>query len=297
MQRVQSVQFIVNPISGGKDKGKVLSAIERHLDPALFSYHISVTTKQGEATSLASQSQADIVVAVGGDGTVSEVARGLLGRNKTFGVIPCGSGDGLALHLGISRNPVKAVQMLSTCHPVPMDVGWMNGEPFFCTVGLGLDARVSLDFSHSAKRGLPRYISLAWHEWLRSKSDTFVISSDGKELWAGEAVFVVAANINQWGNQARIAPMASVTDGLLDIIAVPRFSAVEIPDLATRLMLGKAQTSRRFIHFSGTSFQIIRKNSGAVQYDGDPREGGTAFNLSVSPGELSVLVPNSKVAI
>ena len=292
---MQSIQFIVNPISGGKDKGKVISAIEKYLDSSLYNYEVSVTEKAGDATEFARSSKADLVIAVGGDGTVGEVCRGVLGTGKPFGVIPCGSGDGLALHIGMSRDPVKAVKSINDCRCIPMDVGWMNGEAFFCTVGLGLDAEVSLDFSKSVRRGLSEYISLAWKEWFHGKVGRFTVSSEGNELWAGDAVFVVAANINQWGNQARIAPMASIRDGLLDIVVVPRFSTLEIPDLATRLMVGKAHTSRRFIHFSGKSFHIERESLGAVQYDGDPRDGGTSFDVSITPGAINVLIPREKV--
>ena len=290
---MKRVCFLVNPISGGKDKSGILAAVRKHLDGSLYSAEFVQTERAGQAEELARTWQADIVVAVGGDGTVSEVARGLLGTGKTLGIIPCGSGDGLALHLGISRNPVKAVQTLNEGCVAPIDAATLNGRPFFCTAGMGLDAQVSLDFARSTQRGLARYISLAWEEWKHHPGEEYTVRGADGESWSGKAVFITVANANQWGNQARIAPMASLQDGLLDVIVVRPFHTLEIPDMAARLMAGQATTSRHILHFSGPAFQIGRKQGGAVHCDGDPFEAGTEFTLQVHPGALPVLVPQS----
>ena len=293
---MKRVCFLVNPISGGKDKSGILAAVRKHLDGSLYSAEFVQTERAGQAEELARTCQADIVVAVGGDGTVSEVARGLLGTGKTLGIIPCGSGDGLALHLGISRNPVKAVQTLNEGCVAPIDAATLNGRPFFCTAGMGLDAQVSLDFARSTQRGLARYIELAWEEWKHHPGEEYTIRGADGESWSGKAVFITVANANQWGNQARIAPMASLQDGLLDVIVVRPFSTVEIPDLAARLMTGLAPTSRHFLHFSGSQISIHRELSGAVHCDGDPFEDGTDFTLSVMHAALKVLVPSTRIA-
>ena len=289
------ISFIVNPISGGKDKSQVLSAIGKHLDFSIWRAEILFTGGPGEAVKMARETDAEVVVAVGGDGTVSEVAKGLLGTGKALGIIPCGSGDGLALHLGISRDPVKAVKTLNSQAFTDIDVAYMNGQPFFCTAGFGLDAQVALDFAKSSSRGLSNYISLAWEEWKKHPLSHYVIADESGPIWEGDAVFVTVANANQWGNQARIAPMASLRDGLLDVVVVNPFSTLEIPDLATRLMIGHAHSSRRFLHFSGTQFHIGRSGAGAVHFDGDPFEAGTEFDLQVRPASLSVIAPQSKL--
>lgn len=289
------IDFIVNPVSGQNDKSQVLSAIGKHLDFSLYEPRILFTTTAGEGFTLARESRADVVVAVGGDGTVSEVARGVLGSDKILGIIPCGSGDGLALHLGISRLPMLAVKALNEGSVTGIDVACMNGDPFFCTAGFGLDARVSMEFARSTRRGLPRYIELAWEQWLKKDLEQYTISGADGVLWQGKAVFVTVANANQWGNQARIAPMASLQDGLLDVVVVNPFSTLEIPDLAARLMMGQAPTSKHFLHFTGNRFHISRSGAGAVHYDGDPFEAGTEFDLDVQPGSLNVLVPRSKM--
>ncbi|MBO4624533.1 MAG: diacylglycerol kinase family lipid kinase [Bacteroidales bacterium] len=290
----RKITFIVNPISGQNDKSQVLSAIGKHLDLSLYQPQILFTSCAGEAYEMARTSEAEVVVAVGGDGTVSEVARGLVGTEKCLGIIPCGSGDGLALHLGISRLPFLAVETLNKGCEARIDVARMNGQPFFCTAGFGLDAQVSMEFARSTKRGLPRYISLAWEEWKQHSLAQYAIRSEKGMLWEGKAVFVTVANANQWGNQARIAPMASLQDGLLDVVVVNPFSTLEIPDLATRLMTGRAPTSRHFLHFRGNHFYIWRSDNGPVHFDGDPFEAGTSFDLDVQPAALKVMVPRSK---
>ena len=287
--------LIVNPISGGKDKSGILAAVEKHLDGSLYEHRVLFTERAGQAEEIAGNCRADVVVAVGGDGTVSEVARALVGSEKTLGIIPCGSGDGLALHLGISRSPQKAVKTINECCEVRIDAATLDGKYFFCTAGMGLDADVSLDFARSAHRGLERYISLAWEEWKQHPGDNYTIVSDKGESWSGRAVFLTVANANQWGNQARIAPMASLQDGLLDLVAVRPFSTLEIPDLATRLLAGLAPTSRYYVHFSGASFHISRAHAGAVHCDGDPFEGGKEFDLAVQKGALKALVPSSRL--
>ena len=290
------VCFIVNPISGGKDKKRVVAAIEKHLDGRLYHPEFLFTEKAGDAENWARECAAELVVAVGGDGTVSEVARGLVHSDKCLGVIPCGSGDGLALHLGVSRQPVKAVQVLNEGVRTKIDVARMNGRCFFCTAGLGLDASVSLDFAKSTRRGLGNYIALAWKDWHQCPVDTYTIELETptEGVWSGPAIFVTFANANQWGNMARIAPMASLRDGLLDVVVVHPFSALEIPDLATRLMVGKAHTSRRFLRFAASKVHITRTKPGAAHCDGDAFEAGTEFDLGVMPGALQVMVPRTK---
>ena len=169
----------------------------------------------------------------------------------------------------------------------------MDGRPFFCTAGVGLDALVSLDFAQSGKRGLNTYISTAWEDWKHRQPDQYVIETD-TDCWAGKALFVTVGNANQWGNEARIAPGASLRDGLLDVTVVQPFATYEIPDLAARLMAGKADTSRHVRSFRGTHVHIHRDHPGPAHYDGDPFEAGTDMDLLVRPATLQVIVPASK---
>jgi YegS/Rv2252/BmrU family lipid kinase len=291
---MRRIAFIVNPVSGGKDKRNVLAAVGRYLDLSDCTYEVLLTRQAGDGTRFARESGADVVVAVGGDGTVSEVAKGLLGSEKVMGILPCGSGDGLALHLGLSRDPARAVKTLNEGRVVRIDAGLMDGRPFFCTAGVGLDADVAWEFAHSSKRGLGTYISTAWEDWKHRDPDRYVVETD-EGSWAGTALFITVGNANQWGNEARIAPRASLCDGLLDVTVVQPFSTYEIPDLAARLMAGMADTSRHVRTFRSARVHIHRDHPGPAHFDGDPFEGGTDMDLSVREAALQVIVPASRV--
>ena len=291
---MKRITFIVNPVSGGKDKKKVLAAIERHMDRSRFCWEVRETGQAGDATAWARECEADIVVAVGGDGTVSEVATGLLGTGKALGIIPCGSGDGLALHLGISRNPVQAVRTLNAACIARIDAARLDGRPFFCTAGVGLDADVAFDFARSSRRGLFTYISTAWDLWMHGdRACRYVVETD-TETWSGPAVIITVGNANQWGNEARIVPKASLRDGLLDVTVVEPFATWEIPALAARLMTGKADTSRRVRSFRSARVHIRRDHPAPAHCDGDPFEAGVDMSFEIVPDALDVVVPAAR---
>ena len=270
---MKHVTFIVNPVSGGKDKRKVLAAIDRYLDRSSFTYEVLETGKAGDATAWARSCKADIVVAVGGDGTVSEVATGLLGTG----------------------NPVKAVRALNAGRIARIDAARLDGRPFFCTAGVGLDADVAWDFARSPKRGLGTYISTAWGLWKHGdRAHQYRLTTDAG-TWSGPAVIITVGNANQWGNEARIVPKASLRDGLLDVTVVEPFSTWEIPFLAAQLMTGKADASRRVRSFRSTRVTISRDHPGPAHCDGDPFEAGADLSLEIIPGALDVVVPPSRL--
>ncbi|MBO4595767.1 MAG: diacylglycerol kinase family lipid kinase [Bacteroidales bacterium] len=287
--------FIVNPISGGKAKDKILSTVERLLDSTKFEYKIVYTERPGHGTEIARDCSADLVVAVGGDGTVSEVAQGIIlsGQPKTFGIIPCGSGDGLALHLGISRNARKAVAVLNEGATGVMDYGSVNGKPFFCTTGMGFDADVAEAFANSGKRGLWTYITTALRLWWGFKPSHYIIEADGRRLET-DAAMITVGNVNQWGNQARITSLASVADGQMDVTVVRPFHSWDIPALAIRLLTGKAHTARKVTMLRGASVRILRDNDGACHFDGDPCRFGREITVQTHPAALRVAIPAKK---
>lgn len=287
---MRKLLFIANPLSGGIDKKDLLTRLEKKVR---HPYEVAFTERPGHATELARQTDADIVVAVGGDGTVNEVASGLIGTNKVLAIVPCGSGDGLALHLGISRNPRRAVKTLNDGIITDMDCGLLDGKPFFCTAGVGLDADVAEKFGSAGRRGLRSYISLAWNLWQHFHPETYTIGIDGGKIET-PAVLITVGNANQWGNQARIASLASVQDGLLNLVIVKPFRTWEIPVLAAKLMLGRAHTSRRVRTFTGKHITIDRTSPGAAHFDGDPVRKGTHLELQVVPHAIRVLVPRDR---
>ena len=302
---MEKVVFIVNPIAGGKDKEALLSKVRAALDPDRFSCTVRYTEYAGHACEIARDCDADIVVAIGGDGTQNEVARGLIaanehiqrgcaaaeGRRKKMGIIPCGSGDGLALHLGISRNPAKAARTICEGECVSIDYGLVNGHPFLCTSGVGIDAEVSWKFANAHSRGLHTYILESIKTWFGFKPDTYSIVVDGEEKWKGAATLVTVGNANQWGNYAKITPQASLRDGILDVTIVERFHTWAFPGLLLRLMTGTAYKSRHAICLKGHKIHISRTLPGPLHYDGDPYGEGCGIDFDIVPQALDVIVP------
>lgn len=290
---MKKISFIVNPIAGAKDKKKILSLIEKHLDRSRYSYEIAYTGYAGHAAELAASSDADIVCAIGGDGTLNEVARGIAGTDKVFALIPCGSGDGLALHLGISRKPLGAIRNINEGHVEAIDYGLIEGKPFFSISGTGLDAIVSYGFAQSPDRGLRTYITEALKVWKGFVFEKYKVTADSEE-WSGPAALVSVGNSNQWGNQARITSRASVTDGLLDVTIVKPFTTLQIPGIVIRLMTGKMHRCRHVVCLQGARITVERENGGPAHFDGDPMMLGTAIEWRAVPHALKMIVPAKK---
>lgn len=288
---MEKILFIVNPIAGGKDKKAILDKVTGSLDNDRFSHEIRYTEYAGHACSIAKETDADIVVAIGGDGTQNEVARGLVGSDKRMGIIPCGSGDGLALHLGISRNPEKAARVINEGKVVTIDHGTVNGRPFFCTTGMGIDALVSWKFANAGSRGLKTYIRESVKTWFGFSPDNYRITVDGKQRWDGPATLVTVGNANQWGNNARITPLASIDDGLLSVTIVAPFHTWAFPGLLIRLMNGTAHKSCYTTCINGKEIRIERDHQGPVHFDGDPYSEGKSIEIKIVPQALKVIVP------
>lgn len=285
---MRSFSFIVNPVSGGKDK----TAIVRDIRTRFPDCEILYTERPGQAEQLAASCAGDVVVAVGGDGTVNEVARGLVGGGKALGIVPCGSGDGLALHLGMSRNPRRALEQLQQARTECMDFGTMNGRPFFCTTGVGFDAQVGLEFSKSRRRGLLTYVTTSARNWFGYRPERYELEIDGIPAWEGPAVFVTVGNANQWGNRAKICGGASVLDGWFDITIVKPFSTLLFPVLLLRLMSGKVEGSSKTICLKGKKVVIRRASEGPAHFDGEPVQEGPTLDVELHASALHVLIPN-----
>lgn len=286
--------FVMNPISGASHFISRRSLIERYVNPSRLDFEIRTTGYAGHAVEIARESAgagADIVVAVGGDGTVNEVARGLIGTGTALGIVPCGSGNGLARHLCISMKPVASVKWLNDIRILDMDYGLINGHPFFTTCGVGFDAAVSQKFSESHTRGAVKYIEKILHELRQYHNDTYSLAIDGEAVDM-EAFLITCANANQWGNGAFIAPSASVCDGLLDISAIPRFSAIDVPVLAYQLMNKQLEHNSRFFGRKCRELVIRRSGECVAHYDGDPVRLTGDICISAVPKGIRVAVPN-----
>ncbi len=266
------IRFIVNPISGTDDKQSILRQIPEYLAPERFEYEILQTEYAGQASTLAKEGatkNADIIVAVGGDGTVNEVARSITHSGSALGIIPCGSGNGLARHLTIPMNPTEALQIIAKCNIETLDYGVINDHPFFCTCGVGFDAFVSEKFANSESRGLITYIENTLSEGIKYEPETYEVEIEGMSQ-RQKAYLIACGNASQYGNNVYITPNASMKDGLLDVTIMEPFPITEAPQIVLQLFSKSIDRNSRVKTLQCKELKIHRESEGVVHFDGDP---------------------------
>ena len=283
MDTKQRIIFIINPISGTHSKEGIPSLIARCLDTERFEPEIRFTEYAGHAVDIARQSVTDgydIAVAVGGDGTVNEVARSLVRSSTALGIIPCGSGNGLARHLCIPMEAEKAIAIINECHIEAFDYGIVNELPFFCTCGMGFDAFISLKFAEAGKRGPVTYVENVLREGLKYRPETYEIVDDTGSM-RYKAFLIACANASQYGNNAYIAPGATMKDGEMDVIVMEPFDVLDAPQIAADLFMKTLGNNSKIKTFRAKSLHIRRKQPGAIHYDGDPIMTGTDIDVHI----------------
>jgi YegS/Rv2252/BmrU family lipid kinase len=272
MDSKRHITFIINPISGTHTKKQLPQLIADVIDDDKFSYDIRQTAYAGHAAEMARQCAdegIDVVVAVGGDGTVNEVARSLVHTRTALGIIPCGSGNGLARHLCIPLDVRKALELINRCDIEDYDYGIINGLPFFCTCGMGFDAFISLKFAESGKRGPITYVENVLKEGLKYRPETYELI-DESSTHRHKAFLIACANASQYGNNAYIAPGATMKDGLMDVIIMEPFDTLDAPQIAADLFMKTLGNNSKIKTFRTKSIKIHRAAPGAIHYDGDP---------------------------
>jgi len=283
MDSKKQITFIVNPISGTGSKEELPKLIAEKIDAERFDYEVRLTEFAGHAAEIARQCAAegrDIVVAVGGDGTVNEVARSLVHTETALGIIPCGSGNGLARHLCIPLNVRKALDIINHCQIEAFDYGVINDLPFFCTCGMGFDAFISLKFAEAGKRGPITYAENVLKEGLIYKPETYQIVDDSGTT-RHKAFLIACANASQYGNNAYIAPGATMKDGLMDVIIMEPFDALDAPQIAADLFMKTLGNNSKIKTFRTQRLTIRRQTPGAIHYDGDPIMTGTEIDVHI----------------
>lgn len=299
MDKRTKIRFIVNPISGTGDKRHIVAAAARMIPDDSFQRDVVYTSYKGHAAEIAEQSARegwDVVVAVGGDGTVNEVARSLVHTDTALGIVPCGSGNGLARHLSIPMNPVGALKVLRECKVETLDYGLINETPFFCTCGVGFDAFVSSKFAESGKRGLLSYLENTLKEGLLYKPETYDIEIDGEKQHY-KAFLIACANASQYGNNVYIAPMASMSDGLLDVTIMEPFTVLEAPQIAIQLFNKSITSNSRIRTFQCHSLHIHRTSPGVIHFDGEPVEEGRDLYIRLEDKAIRMVVNNETTAL
>ena len=288
---MKNIAFIVNPIAGVKAKNRVAKLIRELLDTRQFAPTVVATEYAGHATQLAQHFAMEdyyAVVAVGGDGTVNEVASGLIGTNTALGIIPNGSGNGFARHLDISTRMNRAIEMLNSSEVINVDYGLVNDIPFFSTFGVGFDAVVAHDFADSS-RGLKGYVQSIFKDLFQYKPETYHLEGEGIDLTT-TAFLINFANAGQWGYDAYIAPKASVQDGWLDVAVVTEFPMTAAAGLALSLFTKDIDENLYMNTIRAKELTLTRTSAGAAHIDGTPTTMPDKLHIQIVEDGLKVLV-------
>ncbi len=282
-------RFIVNPRSGGA--ARAFSRVQAFA--AALGADVVLTTHPRHATELAARALdegCELIVAVGGDGTLNEVAASLVNTPATFGLVPCGSGNGLGRHLGIHGRVEHSLEILRTGRPRLIDSGLADGHPFFTAAGLGFEAEVSAQFNRLTERGFFHYLTTSAKLWRRHAPETCWIECESRRVSA--RVFTLAVgNGDQYGNGAIIAPGARVDDGLLDLTMVPPVTAWSALPLLLRLFTGSLGRAPGVLRLQAARFIVERPGPGLIHTDGETHSAGSRIEFTVRPSSLRVLAP------
>ncbi|RAJ75469.1 YegS/Rv2252/BmrU family lipid kinase [Chitinophaga dinghuensis] len=290
---MKKILFIINRKAGTDRDKRLGGAINRYFPADQYQVEISHLAYLGHGKDLALQAVKNgvhTVVAVGGDGSINEIAQGLVGSNTALAIIPLGSGNGLARALKIPLDVNKAMELIVANRQQPMDVGYANEHLFLSNAGVGFDALVADEFRHTTKRGLYGYAKLVIQRFNGYKPDAYSISIDGKKL-EENAFLLTVANGNQFGYEFKLAPKASVFDGLLDVCIMPPVNFLQLIPVSLYSLLGKIDKTRYLKHYTGKSVTISGKSLQYLQVDGD------AVPLTAAAVELRVQEKAIKVIV
>ena len=290
----KNICFIINPVSGtGKWKG-IAENITKHLDSS-FTPIIHFTKYHGHATIIAEDAaeNCDLIIAVGGDGIVNEVAAGMMSTSAAIGIIPAGSGNAVANHFTIPLAQKEAIECINGLHFSTVDTALVNGIPFLAVAGTGFDAEVATMFASSKKRGFFSYLYLSAKKYFTYKPSEYDLLIDGTS-YKRTAFVITVANSSQYGNNAYIAPEASTKDGLLDVCIIKPFSFWIGVTLLWRLFRRTLNHSPNVEIIRGKSIEIRKANASeklCLHYDGEPGGEVDAIKLTVQPRSLRLITP------
>lgn len=289
----EKILFLINPISGTKKKDNLPDRILKLIDKSRYEAEIHITRFRGDATEVVPIKMAEgyrRFVAVGGDGTVNEIAKALVDSEGILGIIPLGSGNGLARHLRIPLNIDKAMKLINEGKVDSIDYGRINNEPFFCTCGVGFDAHIGNEFAKNKGRGFLTYIKVTISDFFKYKPKKYRIKIDKELKLKSRAFLITAANASQYGNNAYIAPTADIQDGKLDICILSPFRLYRAPGLGIRVFTKRINKSSLMNTIQATEIVLKRKKAGVVHFDGEPSEMGKKIKIKIFPRGLKVMI-------
>lgn len=291
----KKIYLIVNPVSGTSRnaKNKLPEITSRFLDHSEYDVHFMFTAYAGHAHEIAKQAVSEnvyCVVAVGGDGTVNEVARALVNTEVILGIIPLGSGNGLARDLQISTNPQKAMKVIAENNVLRMDYGIANDHIFFCTCGVGFDAIVASNINGRKHRGIFMYMKEMTDTFFKQKPQTYEIVYPGGHI-KNQMFLVTCANAGQYGYNAYIAPHADIQDGQFDVTLLEPINLLNVPMIGAQMFAKNLDENKKITTIRTSELTIIREKEGPMHLDGDAFQSEREINIRLVPKGLKVLVP------
>lgn len=289
----EKVCLIINPISGTESKKFLPEEFASSFDQNKYDIMIRITGYAGHATEIAQQAVKEnykFVITAGGDGTVNEVAKELINTDTIFGIIPFGSGNGLARDLNIPLDASKAINIIKEGNVRTIDYGSANGNIFFCTCGVGFDAFISDKFADEKKRGPLGYVRNIVEGVIEFKPEEYKIIHDDGEL-VEKAFLVTCANASQYGNEAYIAPDADMEDGKMNVSVLKPLNPNEIPQTTFQLFTKNIDKNSKMTTLLTSELTIVREKAGVMHVDGDPLESGNEINVKIIPKGLKVFAP------
>jgi len=294
----KSLVCIINPIAGKGNGKTVADLINANIDKEVYDCTFRYTEYAGHAGVIAAEAAAegvDVVVAVGGDGTVNEIASSLSGTNTALAIVPRGSGNGLAYHLDLPYNIRKDVAIINRGRSIRIDTATFNGHPFFCTCGVGYDAKVAMDYANAGTRGLVTYVRKTIEAWHNYKPHKFHITTDTADFEVS-AFLVTVGNANQWGNHYHITPEASLQDGLLDITIFHPFNLIEAIPIPIQLLdshiyhnskVDSTRSSKVRIEYIPDADSTSQTEA---HFDGEAFMTDPVMEIACIPGNLTVII-------
>lgn len=267
--------------------------IMRCIDTRRFDVSVRFTQHASHATILTEEAISEHyygVLAVGGDGTINEVAAALRDSGTALGIVPCGSGNGLARHLGIPMNAEKALEIINLDNIEALDYCTANDRPFFCTCGVGFDAHVSQKFAEAKKRGPLSYIQKTLAEYLKYRCKTYSIEMHDRVVT--EKAFVIACgNASQYGNNAFIAPRASMHDGLIDVTVIHPFTPLDTALLGVLLFTRHIDQDTNINTFRTSELTIHRPKPDVMHIDGEPIMMDADIHIKCHKAGINIFLP------
>jgi diacylglycerol kinase (ATP) len=290
----RKILFVVNPNAGRKKAGDIVNLIRREL-PGDNYYQVSIWEDKNEfknITELIHSKKFSDVVAVGGDGTVNRVARELVHTPVRLGIVPVGSGNGLARSIGINMDPRLALKAITCGLTVRIDVGLVNGQVFLCTSGVGFDAHIGKLFASSVKRGLQSYARITAREIFRYRAKHYTLKFGQRQL-ERKAFLITVGNAGQYGNDFFIAPQADLTDGQFHVALIKPFNPVTLFPILWKVLRKRAHESRSIETFTTDKLIIERSVPDAIHYDGEPGEEPESVEFRIIPRGIEVICGKS----